>query len=118
MRDEPRIQEHDLWWFRELYSILAAFADEPENSIARLNGVSVPEDQAEDLHHFRDCILSKYPDATRFAVMEVVEEINSILDRRSLQGGDLDVNFWTNQGFASHPDWKTIRGWARAFLLR
>ncbi|AMV40470.1 hypothetical protein VT85_26345 (plasmid) [Planctomyces sp. SH-PL62] len=114
-----RIEDCDLWWFRELYSILAAFADAPENTIARIGGgVSVPDDQAEDLDHFRGCILAKYPDARDLAVMKVVEEVDAILERRSLGGEAFEEGFWTNQGFREHPDWKAIRGRARSFLLR
>jgi hypothetical protein len=112
------IAERDIWWFRELYAILAAFADEPGNTISRIGeGVSVPDDQAETLHHFRRCILASYPDAAGLAVMRVVGEIDAILDRRSLKGQDFDSSFWTNQGFREHCDWESIRALAREFLL-
>jgi hypothetical protein len=114
-----RIEDGDLWWFRELYSILVAFADDPQNTIARIGGgVSVAEDQAEDLHHFRGCILAKYPDARDLAVMKVVEEIAAILDRRRPGGEAFGEGFWTNQGIRGHHDWQAIRGQARSFLQR
>jgi hypothetical protein len=113
------IEDCDLWWFRELYAILAAFADEPGNTIARIGeSISVPEDQAEDLDHFRGCILAKYPAASDLGVMEVVEGIDAILDRRSRGGEGFEEGFWSNQGFREHPDWREIRNRARSFLLR
>jgi hypothetical protein len=113
------IEDCDLWWFRELYAILAAFADEPGNTIARIGeSISVPEDQAEDLAHFRSCILAKYPAASGLAVMGVVEGIDAILDRRSRGGDGFEEGFWSNQGFREHPDWQEIRDRSRLFLLR
>jgi hypothetical protein len=114
-----RIEDCDLWWFRELYAILAAFADEPGNTVARIGeSISVPEDQAEDLHHFRGCILAKYPAASDLAVMEVAGGIHAILERRSLGGEGFEEGFWSNRCFREHPDWKEIRDRARSFLLR
>lgn len=114
------IEECDLWWFRELYSVLAAFADEPGNTITRIGDgrISIPEDQAEDLVHFRECILTKYPGAADLLVMQVAGEIDAILDRKSRGGEAFDEWFWTNDGFQQHTDWSTIRERARAFLLR
>jgi orotate phosphoribosyltransferase len=60
-----RIDERDMCLFRELYSVLACFADDPQNSISRIGGgrISVPDDQANHLDHFLRAILEKYPDA-------------------------------------------------------
>ena len=114
------VQECDLWWFGELYSVLAAFADEPTNTISRIGGgrISIPEDQANHLHNFRNCILAKYPAAADLQVMRVVAEIDAILDRYSLGGESFDEWFWTNKGFMKHPDWDKIRELARAHLVR
>lgn len=107
------IEEGDFWWFRELYSVLISFADEPGNTISRIGGVSV----AEDLGHFRDCILAKYPDAAELAVMKVAGDADAILGRRSIGGEGYEEAFWTNQGFQEHVDWRRIRAQSRAFLL-
>jgi hypothetical protein len=114
------IRECDLWWFRELYAVLAAFADEPTNTINRIGGgrISIPEDQANDLHQFRRCILETYPHAADFEVMKVVAEIDGIFDRRNADGKSFDQAFWTNRGFQRHSDWDKIRELARAFLVR
>ena len=114
------VQECDLWWFGELYSVLAAFADEPANVIGRVGGgrISIPEDQANHLDNFRRCILAKYPRAADLQVMRVVAEIEVILARRSLGGESFEEWFWTNGGFQRHPDWVKIRELARAFLVR
>jgi len=114
------IEEGDLWLFRELYSVLGALADEPANTISRIGGgrISIPEDQANDLDHFRRCILEKYPDAADLQVMNVVAEIDVMLERRSLGGEAFQEWFWTNKGFQQHPDWAKIRELARAFLVR
>jgi hypothetical protein len=113
------VEEVDIWWFRELYAILAAFADDPSNTISRLGGgtASVPEDQAEDLGHFRRCVLSKYPQAGGLRVMRVIAEIDAILDRKGRGGESFEEWFWTIEGFRHHPDWARIREMSRSFLL-
>jgi hypothetical protein len=115
-----RIEECDLWWFRELYFVLAAFADDPEYTISRIGGgsISIPDDQATHLDHFRRCILEKYPGCSDFEVMRVAREIDAILSRRSRGGEAFDAQFWTNAGFQRHEDWLTIRELAREFLIR
>ncbi len=115
-----RIKECDFWLFHELYFVLAAFADEPRNTIDRIGGgrISIPEDQANHLDHFRRCILERYPDSHGLAVMRVVTEIDEILTRRSRGGEAFDESFWTNKGFERHEDWLKIRELVRAFLIR
>jgi hypothetical protein len=115
-----RIDERDIWLFRELYFVLASFADTPEDTISRIGGgrISIPEDQANDLDHFRRVILERYPEATSLEVMRVATEIDAILSRRSLGGEAFDEHFWTNAGFQRHEDWLKIRELARAFLIR
>ena len=114
------IQEQDLWWFRELYSVLAAFADEPANTIGRIGDgrICIPDDQAIHLNHFRRCVLAKYPDAADLQVMRVVAEIDEILARKSENGESFEEWFWTNEGFLRHPVWGEIRELSRAFLVR
>ena len=58
------IRERDFWSLCELYSVLAAFADDPTNVVSRMGGgrICIPEDQANHLHNFRTTILEKYPD--------------------------------------------------------
>lgn len=114
------IDERDYWCFGQLYSVLAAFADEPSNTISRIGGgrISIPDDQANDLHIFRTTILEKYPDAADLEVMQVAAEIDDILLKYSRGGESFDEWFWTNKGFMEHPDWEKIRGLSRAFLVR
>ena len=114
------INDGDLWLFRELYFVLAALADEPTNTISRIGGgrISIPEDQANDLDHFRRAILAKYPAAAELHVMRVVAEIDAILGRKSRGAASFEEAFWTNNGFLRHPDWNNIRAMARAFLVR
>jgi hypothetical protein len=114
------IQECDFWLFGQLYSVLAAFADDPANVIIRIGGgrISIPNDQANDLDHFRKAILGRYPEAADLQVMKVVAEIDEILDRYSLGGESYDEWFWTNAGFERHLVWDKIRELARAFLVR
>lgn len=115
------VEECDWWWFRELAAVLAAFADHPEHTIARVGGgkIDVGEDLGEDLEHFLDfCILAKYPDAAGLAVVQAGREIEAILARKSLGGEGYEEAFWSNESFRDHPEWKAIRGRARAFLLR
>lgn len=115
-----RIHERDMWWFRELYGVLACFADDPRNSISRIGGgrISVPEDQASHLDHFLRVILENYPDAADLAVVRVAKEMDAVLSRRSRGGEAFDEFFWTNVGFQRHDDWLTIRELSRAFLIR
>ena len=115
-----RVDECDYWCFGQLYSVLAAFADDPTNAISRIGGrrISIPEDQANELHNFRTTILAKYPDAADLEVMRVVSEIDEILSKHSLGGESFDEWFWTNKGFMEHPDWEKIRELSRAFLVR
>ena len=117
------IENADFWWFRELYSILVAFADDPESTINIIGGkidggISIPDDQANDLDHFRGCVVAKYPAASGLELMRVVNEIDMVLTRRSLGGEDFNEWFWTNDGFRRHPDWEWIRKRARSYLLR
>lgn len=115
------IEECDLWWFRELMYVLAALADDPEHTIARLGGgkIDVGEDLAEDLHHFLvDCIVAKYPEAAGLAVVQAAGEIESALGRMSLGGEAFREEFWSNVSFRDHPEWKAIRDRARLFLMR
>jgi hypothetical protein len=114
------IQECDVWLFRELYFALAAFADDPQNTISRIGGgrISIPDDQANDLHNFLRCILEKYPDLASLAVMRVATDIDEIFSRRSLGDEAFDEWFWTNEGFQRHEDWLKIRELTRGFLIR
>lgn len=115
------IEECDLWWFRELVFVLAAIADDPENTIARIGGgeIDVGEDLGEDLNHFLvDCILAKYPEAEGLAVVQAAWEIESALARKSLGGEAFEKEFWSNASFRDHPEWRAIRGRAREFLMR
>lgn len=111
------IRECDYWWFGQLYSVLADFADDPENTISRLGRISIQDDLANHLDHFRTCILEKYPKAVDLEVMRVVTEINEILSRYSRGGESSDEWFWTNRGFMTHFDWDKIRKLARAHLV-
>ena len=115
-----RIDESDVWLLRELYYVLAAFADAPQNTIDRIGGgrISIPEDQANDLDHFLRCILEKYPDSAQLAIIRVAIEIDAILSRRSRGGDAFDERFWTNAGFLRHEGWQRIREIAREFLIR
>jgi hypothetical protein len=115
-----RIEECDLWLFRELYFVLAAFADDPQYTIDRIGGgrISIPDDQANDLDHFRRCILDKYPGLAGLQVMRVATEIDAILSQRSRGGERFDEWFWTNEGFRRDGDWLKIRKLARTFLIR
>lgn len=112
-----RIDGADVWLVRELYAVLGALADDPRNTISRIGGgrVSIPEDQANDLHEFRRCILAKYPE---LSLMRVAAEIDDILSRRSRGGELFEELFWTNAAFERHDDWRKIRALARAFLIR
>jgi hypothetical protein len=114
------IKDSDIFWFCELYSVLAAFADEPTNVISRIGGgrISIPEDQANHFGHYRECVLQTYPDAANLELMKVVTKIDAILDNRSLGGEAFDESFWTNGGFMRHPDWVCIRRLAREYLIR
>ncbi|MFO0959543.1 MAG: hypothetical protein U0800_19265 [Isosphaeraceae bacterium] len=113
------IEDGDSWLFRELYSVLTAFADKPESTISRIgNRIAVTEDQANHLHHFRRSILEKYPEAADLAVMRLAADIDELLDRRSNGSPDYEEGFWTNRAFSEHPDWQWIRRRAREFLLR
>lgn len=114
------IQECDFWWFGQLYSVLATFADDPANVIIRIGGghISIPNDQANELGNLRQTILGKYPEAADLQVMRAVTEINEILARYSRGGDSFDEWFWTNAGFERHPVWDKIRELSRAFLVR
>jgi hypothetical protein len=114
------IDDRDLSLFRELYFVLAAFADEPTNTISRIGGghISIPDDQANDFGHFRRAILEKYPAAANLELMRVVAEVDAIFSRKSRGGASFEEWFWTNKGFLQHPDWDKIRTLARAFLVR
>lgn len=114
------IQECDFWWFGQLYSVLGTFADDPAQAIIRIGGgrISIPNDHAPDLDHFRKTILGKYPEAAELQVMRAVTEINEILGRYSRGGESFDEWFWTNAGFERHPVWDKIRELSRAFLVR
>lgn len=115
---EQEIAGGHFWWFRELYSVLAALADEPENTIARLDDeIAAPVALAEELGNFLRCIREAYPEAN-LAVLQLVEGIDEILARRSLGGEDFDMDFWSNEGFQEHLDWEDVRSRTRAFLLR
>ena len=116
-----RIKECDMWLFRELYFVLADFADDPQNTISRIGGgrISIPEDRANDLHHFRRAIVENYPHlAAGLEVIQVATEIDAILARRNRDGEGFEKWFWTNKGFLQHDDWLTIRDIARNFLIR
>ena len=116
-----RVKECDVWLFRELYFVLADFADDPQNTISRIGGgrISIPDDRGNDLHRFRRAIVENYPDlATSLEVMQVATEIDGILDRRSRGGEGFEEWFWTNKGFLRHDDWLRIRELARDFLIR
>ena len=112
--------EHIEFETPSLYSVLACFADDPQNSISRIGGgrISVPDDQANHLDHFLRAILEKYPDAADIRVVRVAQEIDAICGRRSLGGEAFDEFFWTNAGFQRHEDWLRIRELARTFLIR
>lgn len=114
------IDECDFWWFRELYSILLAFADEPHNTINRHSHdeFAVPETQGQALASFRESVLAKYPEAESLRVMQLVNEINSTLNRKSLGGEEFEADFWTNDAFHEHTEWLRIRELTRSFLLR
>jgi hypothetical protein len=114
------VKERDFFLFGELYSVLAAFADDPSNTISRIGGgrISIPEDQSNHLDHYRRAILGKYPEAANLEVMRVVAEIDDIFSRYSAGGDSFDEWFWTNEGFQQHPIWDRIRELARAFLVR
>ncbi|OJW17878.1 MAG: hypothetical protein BGO49_30790 [Planctomycetales bacterium 71-10] len=116
------IEECDLWWFRELTSVLGAFADDPEHTISRVGGggeIAIGEDLAEDLHHYLvDCILAKYPEAAGLAIVQAAREIESALARKSFGGEAFEEDFWSNASFRDHPEWEAIRDRARAFLMR
>lgn len=62
-QSKPIVEDGDVWWFREIYSVLCAFTDAPSNSIKRIgNGqIPVPDDQANQLDNFLECIRGKYP---------------------------------------------------------
>ena len=115
-----QIKECDVWLFRELYSVLAAFADEPQYTIDRIGAgqIAIPDDQASHLHHFRRAILENYPDLANLEVVRAATEIDAIIDRRSRGGEAFDESFWTNEGFKDHVDWLKIRRIARDFLVR
>ena len=106
---ENDIRECDYWLFGQLYSVLADFADDPENVINRLGGISIQDDLTNHSAHFRTSILEKYPNAADLEVMRVVTEINEILSRYSRDGESFDEWFWTNRGFMTHFDWDKIR---------
>jgi hypothetical protein len=114
------IEECDFWWFGELYGVVVAFADAPEHTIGRIGGgqIAVPEDQAEDLRHFRECILNKYPSAAGLAIMRLTAEFDEILAGRNPSGPGFERAFWTNEAFQRHPDWQMIRRKSQEFLLR
>jgi len=114
------IKERDFGLFRELYSVLAAFADDPNSVILRIGGgrISIPVDQANDLHNFYRAIVANYPDAADLQVIKVASKIDKMLDDRSADGELFDPTFWKNSGFMRHPDWADIRELAREFLIR
>jgi hypothetical protein len=114
------IEGCDFSLFGELYAVVTAFADAPENTISRTGGgrISVTDDYANHLANFRKCILEKYPGAADAAIMQLVEELDSILTRRSFGGEAFEEEFWTNEAFQRHPDWQMIREKAWEFLLR
>jgi hypothetical protein len=114
------IKDSDTFWFCELYAVFAAFADEPTNVISRIGEgrISIPEDQANHLDHYRKCVLQAYPDAADLELITVVTRIAAILDNRSLGGEEFDESFWTNSGFMHHPEWGCIRRLAREYLIR
>ncbi|TWU50718.1 hypothetical protein Poly51_40110 [Rubripirellula tenax] len=115
-----QIAARDFWCFGQLYAVLAAFADDPSNTISRIGGgrISVPDDQANELHNFRTTVLANYPDAAELELMQVVARVDSILSERSRGSAQFDEYFWTNKAFADHPDWDRIRMMAREFLVR
>jgi hypothetical protein len=117
---QQEIQDFDVWLFGQLYSIIANFADKPENVISRIGSgrISIPEDQGEDLYQVRRTILEKYPRLADLAIMRITDEIETILSRHDPVGKATDDWFWTNKGFLRHDDWLHIRERARAFLLR
>ena len=96
------------------------FGRSSEDAISRIGGgqISVSKDLAEDLALFRDCILKKYRLAEGLAIMRLFSEFVSILERRSRGGQDYEEEFWTNESFQQHPDWRLIRRKSREFLLR
>src|SRR4051812_24081354 len=114
------IREDHVWWFGEIYSVLAAFADKPEYAISRIGEgrISIPDDQANDLGNFLRVILESYPAAIDLHVVKAAAKIDAILTRKSAGGEAFDEWFWTNAGFERHPEWKEIRSIAREFLLR
>ena len=114
------IKEPDYWLFGEVYAVLTAFADDPNNVIARIGGgrINVADDQANDLHEYLLKILSHYPEAADLGVIKVAQRILRMLDERSADGELFDPSFWKNSGFIRHPDWADIRDIAREFLIR
>ena len=113
-------KDRDYWLFGEIYSVLIAFADDPNNVISRIRGgrISILDDQANQLHQVYRSLVAQYPDATDLEVMKVASTIDTMLDARSAGGDLFDKTFWTNGGFIRHPDWATIRELAREFLVR
>lgn len=115
-----RIEDTDVWLFRELYFVLATLADEPQNTIQRIGKgrISVPDDQANDLEHFRRCILEKYPWSADRMVIRTATAIDAILSRHNRSSRESEDWFWTNAGFLRHDDWATIRELPRELLVR
>ena len=114
------IKEPHYWLFGEIYSVLSAFAEDPNNVILRIGGgrINVAEDQAHHLHETLRTIAAHYADAADLEVMKVTQKIDKILEQRSADGELFDPTFWKNSGFMRHPDWADIRDIARAFLIR
>jgi hypothetical protein len=114
------VEERDWWAFRELYSVLIAFADEPAQAISHIGGgrISLPEDQANHLDHFYNYLRTKYPEVAQLELMTLAAFFNDMLAERSRGGALFDEYFWTNDGFQHHPDWIAIRTKARQFLIR
>jgi hypothetical protein len=75
-----KLKECDFWLFRELYFVLAAFADDPQNTIDRIGAghIAIPEDLANHLDNFRRAILDNYSDLANLEVMRVATEIDAI----------------------------------------
>jgi hypothetical protein len=114
------IKESHYWVFGEIYSVLAAFADDPNNVISRIGGgrIRVAEDQASHLHEMLRTIVENYSDADELEVIRVARKIHAMLAERSANGDLFDPTFWKNSGFIRHPDWADIRDRAREFLIR
>lgn len=114
------INSQDLWLFLDVYSVLAAFADDPNRVISRIGAgqIGVADDQANQLHNTLRAIAAKYPGAEDLELIQVAWQIDGLLAERSANEELVDPTFWRNSGFVRHPDWAEIRDLARRFLLR